>query len=172
MFKRRVVDAIFPQHAIISPCSTSLLLCYHQQFSAPHTVAMIERTFLTPLENKNRKLAITTTTPVGSVLSTWVLGKYRSGEDHKITEAEGEDGRSISYTFALFECHLDGDESKKAFVRIHCQVPYIGTELDTVEEKRTQADGREPEENLELLALQKLQDSGVVPRLLAWQHGR
>lgn len=133
---------------------------------------MIERTFLTPLENKNRKLAITTTTPVGSVLSTWVLGKYRSGEDHKITEAEGEDGRSISYTFALFECHLDGDESKKAFVRIHCQVPYIGTELDTVEEKRTQADGREPEENLELLALQKLQDSGVVPRLLAWQHGR
>ncbi|KAJ5212770.1 uncharacterized protein N7498_004416 [Penicillium cinerascens] len=133
-----------------------------------------ERTFLTSLENKNRKLAITTTTPEGSVLSTWVLGNYLSGQDMKYTEDEvkGATRHLISYTWASFACHLDGDENKKAIVRIHCQVPHIGTELDTVEEKRTQVDGRERGTNIELSALQNLQDSGVVPRLLAWQQGK
>lgn len=172
------VKRIFPSHLppplsqlfSFSATTTVISQAYHQH-STPWPATMSESGLLAPLSNRNKKITITTTTLRGTWVQTWVLGKYLSGDDHRYTQADAMDADTNSFTVAKFACHLDGDASVKGFIRVYRQIPNINTELDSPEEKRSQA-AKKPQKHREFQALLDLRDSGVVPSLLAWEVGK
>lgn len=105
---------------------------------------------------------------------TWVIEKKLSERSVPMTEQEVIDGDNVQFPYAAakFLCHPKEDPSKKAFMRIYLQIPFAGTQYQSLQIRRQQAVEPLPHPELTTLkALNKL-ECDVVPDLLAYREGR
>lgn len=105
---------------------------------------------------------------------TWVIENKLSERSVSMTEQEVIDGDNVQFPYAAakFLCHPMGDPSKKAFMRIYLQIPFAGTQYQSLQIRRQQA--VEPRPHPELTTLKALNrlECDVVPDLLAYPEGK
>ena len=103
---------------------------------------------------------------------TWVIDKKLSERSQPMTQQEVTEGLGLPFAAARFLCHLKEDPSKKAFMRVYLQIPVIGTQYQSPQNRRKQA--AKPQQHIELTTLKvfKKLECNVVPDLLACQEGK
>lgn len=93
---------------------------------------------------------------------TWVITKKLSEEVAPMTKSDVEEGSGVPHTVGKFECHLQGQPNRQAFMRIYWQIPIVGTEDD---DARTVAQQAVPPPVCgELESFRLLKGCSAVPR--------
>ncbi|OQD65500.1 hypothetical protein PENPOL_c006G04774 [Penicillium polonicum] len=130
--------------------------------------------YLTDLEGTEIAFDAVPESPFCFPAKTWVLVKKLDEDADPLTQKEVTDGIGISDTSAKFLCRPAGPDNaaEYAFMRIHQQVPIIGTEVEKASIRASQA--VEEPENRELVALKSFFIRGceVVPKLLGFHQGK
>lgn len=128
--------------------------------------------FLCGLEGMDVTLDPQSEPPLHLPRQTWVIDNKLSERSQSMTQQDVTDGLGLPFAAAKFLCHLKGNSSKKAFMRIYLQIPIIGTQYQSPQIRQKQA--AEPQPHVELTTLKALKkvECDVVPDLLAYQEGK
>ena len=144
-----------------------LTLCPHLQASC-----YLSMEYLTDLEGTQVTFDAVAEPPFNFPAQKWTILEKLSEDSNRLTKEDVAAGFGPSDTIGKFLCRpaSEGDDGRRAFLRIYQQVPIAGTETKKASIRAIQADtSPDYPELIAFRTFMKL-DCDVVPRLLGYQH--
>jgi hypothetical protein len=103
--------------------------------------------------------------------SKWKIIKQVNEIEHQVGEQTIRNGSRPSYAAVKLLCHDICHPARQAFMRIYQQIPFTGTDVESLNDRAKQATSYTHEELNALRSMTRM-GSNITPQLLAWSEGQ